>query len=229
MQIDADSGAITGSLAVGTAAAGPYTVTVVANDGTYSAQQSFLWSLANPITIADVAAQGKSEGDSVSLSLSSSGGGTLSYAAKGLPAGLSINPSTGAITGTVAVGTRGTYDVTVLVGDGTYSAAKSIPFTIGNPITITVPATRANFEGDTTSWSLAATDTSSGTLTYAAVGLPPGITLDPSSGALYGSIPTGVSGIGTYTPTITVSDGTYSSSIRQAVANDLPLIGQTCY
>jgi len=45
------------------------------------------------------------EGNSVSFSVSASdsiGGATMSYAAIGLPDGVSINPTTGAITGTIA-------------------------------------------------------------------------------------------------------------------------------
>jgi hypothetical protein len=42
----------------------------------------------------------------------------FTWSATGLPMGLSINPSTGAITGTPAMGTEGVYNVRVLVSDG---------------------------------------------------------------------------------------------------------------
>ncbi len=53
--------------------------------------------------------------------------GTLKYSAIGLPGGLKINPSTGAITGTLAAGDAGDgpYSVTVLAQDGTYSTSQT--------------------------------------------------------------------------------------------------------
>ena len=46
------------------AADGPYTVTVIANDGTYSAMQSFDWTVNDPITITAPSDQTNNEGDS---------------------------------------------------------------------------------------------------------------------------------------------------------------------
>ena len=69
-------------------------------DGTYSSTQSFNWNVNGPITITTPTDQTNNEGDSVSLAISATdttSGATLSYAAAGLPAGLSINASTGAI------------------------------------------------------------------------------------------------------------------------------------
>ena len=121
--INTGTGDITGTMALGAAAYGPYSVTVIAGDGTYSAATSFNWTINDPITITQLADQANVEGDSVSLSISASGGGTLKYSAVGLPTGLKINTSTGAITGSVAPGAaQGTYTVTVTASDSTYSS-----------------------------------------------------------------------------------------------------------
>src|SRR5205807_107485 len=111
---------------------------------------------------------------SVAVSAADSGSGTLRFVAFGLPAGLSIDSGTGAITGTVALGdaAAGPYTVTLVANDGTYSAAKTFDWTVTSPVTITAPADQTNVEGDTVSLSVSASDSSSGTLSYAALGLP---------------------------------------------------------
>lgn len=66
---------------------------------------------------------------SLHVSASDSAGGTLTYAATGLPAGLSISSSTGAISGTPT--TAGTYSVTVTATDSTGpSGSASFTWTI---------------------------------------------------------------------------------------------------
>ncbi|MGY5010681.1 M4 family metallopeptidase [Streptomyces sp. 900105755] len=71
------------------------------------------------VTVTNPGSQSSTVGTAVSLqiSASSTNSGSLSYAATGLPTGLSINSSTGAITGTPT--TAGTYSTTVTVTDST--------------------------------------------------------------------------------------------------------------
>lgn len=61
------------------------------------------------------------EGNAVSLQIvaSDNEGDTLTYSALGLPPGLSINPTTGRITGTPPVGSASEYAIGVTVDDGT--------------------------------------------------------------------------------------------------------------
>ncbi|MFF3003890.1 M4 family metallopeptidase [Kitasatospora sp. NPDC057940] len=80
-------------------------------------------SLPNPggITVTSPGNQSTAVGGAVNLQIKASGGtAPLSYSATGLPAGLAINASTGAITGTAT--TAGSSNVTVTVKD---SAGKS--------------------------------------------------------------------------------------------------------
>ncbi|MFD7584362.1 M4 family metallopeptidase [Kitasatospora sp. NPDC059811] len=80
-------------------------------------------SLPNPggITVTSPGNQSTAVGGAVNLQINASGGtAPLSYSATGLPAGLAINASTGAITGTAT--TAGSSNVTVTVKD---SAGKS--------------------------------------------------------------------------------------------------------
>jgi large repetitive protein len=62
---------------------------------------------------------------------------SLTYSAANLPLGLSINPVTGEITGTIAAGASqqngGVYTAQITASDGTLSATQSFTWTIGNP------------------------------------------------------------------------------------------------
>ena len=71
------------------------------------------------VTVTNPGTQTGTVGTAASLQISASdtAGGTLSYSATGLPAGLSISSSTGAITGTPT--TAATYSVTVTAADST--------------------------------------------------------------------------------------------------------------
>ncbi len=214
LKINTSTGAITGTVAVGDSAYGPYTVTVIANDGTYSASQTFAWNVSAPITITEQNDQTNNEGDSASLSISASDtSGTLTYAAEGLPPGLKINPSSGAITGTVAVqdAAGGPYFVTVIAEDGTYTNSTTLNWNVNSPITISVPDTQSNNDGDSVSLTVGAYDAPSAALTFGAQGLPPGLSINPSTGAITGTIAVGDSSIGSFFPTLLVTDGTYTA------------------
>ncbi len=212
LKISTSTGTITGTVAPGTAADGPYSVTVVANDGTYSASQSFTWTISNPISITTPADQTNNESDTVSLSITAAdaSSGTLVYGATGLPSGLSINSSTGSITGTVSIGdaANGPYSVILFAADGTYSNLTSFNWTINSTITLTGPSDQSNTEGDTVSVTESATDTHSGTLVYSATGLPPGASINSSTGTISGTLSAG----GDFSPTVSLTDGTYTTS-----------------
>ena len=128
-------------------------------DGTTTATDTFNWTVtsAGTVTMTTPSNQSNAEGNTVSLSLSASdsGSGTLKYFAEGLPPGLKINPSTGAITGTVAVGDAayGPYSVTVIATDGTNVAEETFTWTITSPVTISAVSDQTNNEGDTVSLS----------------------------------------------------------------------------
>ena len=216
LKINPSTGSISGTEALGDAAAGPYAVTVVATDGIHSAAEKFTWTVTSPVSLATVPGQSTSEGATVSLSVSGSdsSSGTLSYSAVGLPPGLKINPGSGAITGTLAVGAAavGPYTITVTAADGTYSARTTFTWTVTSPVTLTSPVNQSNTEGDTVSLSLSGSDSSSGTLSYSAVGLPPGLSIDPSTGQITGTVAAGAYAGGPYSVKVTASDGTYSAS-----------------
>ena len=88
--------------------------------------------LGQPVTLTSPGPQEQVAGTSAALTLSagdSTSGQTLTYSASGLPTGVSLNASTGAITGTPS--TAGTSTVTVTVTDGNgATASQSFVWTI---------------------------------------------------------------------------------------------------
>ncbi|MGW0770224.1 putative Ig domain-containing protein [Streptomyces sp. NPDC002676] len=87
----------------------------------------------NTVTVTNPGSQSTTTGSSVSLQIkaSDSAGAALTYSASGLPTGLSVNSSTGLISGTAS--TAGTYQVTVTAKDSTgASGSTSFTWTVGS-------------------------------------------------------------------------------------------------
>ena len=136
--------------------------------------------------------------------------GSLSYSATGLPAGLSISPSTGVISGTAS--TAGSYSVTVTGKDSTGpSGSATFTWTVGsaaNTVTVTNPGTQTGTAGTAASLQLSASDSASGqTLSYSAAGLPAGLSISSSTGLISGTPTTA----NTYSVTVTATDTTGAS------------------
>ncbi|MET7575713.1 putative Ig domain-containing protein, partial [Streptomyces sp. NPDC005492] len=90
-------------------------------------------STGNTVTVTNPGSQSTTTGGSASLQISASdsAGAALTYSASGLPTGLSINSSTGLISGTAS--TAGTYQVTVTAKDSTgASGSASFTWTVGS-------------------------------------------------------------------------------------------------
>src|SRR5207237_204688 len=124
LDINPTTGEITGTLGAHAGVGSPYHVTVSATDGFNTGTQSFDWTVNDTTTpsVTDPGAQSNDEGDVVSLAVitTDSDSDPLTYSADGLPAGLSINSSTGVISGTVdnQAASADAYSVTVTADDG---------------------------------------------------------------------------------------------------------------
>ena len=96
----------------------------------------------NTVTVTNPGNQTGTVGTAFSLQIhatDSASGQTLTYSATGLPAGLSINSSTGLISGTPT--TPGPYNVTVTATDGTgASGSATFTWTVSPPIVIGLAA-----------------------------------------------------------------------------------------
>jgi len=166
----------------------------------------------NTVTVTNPGSQTTIIGNAASLQIQASdatAGQTLTYSASGLPAALSINPSTGLISGTPT--TAGSSSVTVTATDGTGASGSamfiwSVTTPAQNTITVTNPGTQSGTVGTAvTPLQIQATDSQAGcTLTYSATGLPAGLSINASTGLITGT-PTVA---GAYTITITITDCT---------------------
>ena len=155
LSLNPTSGLISGTLNPADSLVGSYGPTLTVSNGYTSAAVSFSW-IVDPsvLSLAPITGQTTSEGQSVSLALSawdSNSSAALYFNASGLPAGLSINPSTGLISGTVALGdgnNGGTVAPVVTVFDGISSVSANIGWSIPSAISITRPANQSSTEGD---------------------------------------------------------------------------------
>jgi putative Ig domain-containing protein len=143
------------------------TVRVTASDGSAASAPvtSAEVTVANspPAFNQDLVDRTDTEGDAVSLSAGANDpdGDALTYAASGLPVGLSINASTGLITGTIAAGaaTSSPYNVALTVREGANpDATDTLTWTV-QPILVDPPAQPAGLTARVTttdvrlSWS----------------------------------------------------------------------------
>ena len=165
----------------------------------------------NTVTVTNPGSQTGTVGTAASLQIAatdSASGQTLTYSATGLPAGLSINSSTGLITGTPT--TAGSNSVTVTAKDTTgATGSASFTWTInsatGNTVTVTNPGSQTGTVGTAVSLQIHATDSASGqTLTYSATGLPAGLSISSTTGLITGTPTTAA----TSSVTVTVKDTT---------------------
>jgi len=146
LRIDPDSGDIRGQLAPtasqgGKNNAGTYTVTVLVDDPQGNkAQQSFvITALYSPIEVG-TATRGKffKDGSRILVDAGAAfvnpNAARVAYAATGLPAGVTINPTTGRISGRLSKtasqdGENGVYTVTVTADDGKSNATQRFTIT----------------------------------------------------------------------------------------------------
>jgi hypothetical protein len=193
---------------------------------TISVVVSAMPSITNAATLSPA-----TEGTAFSGTITVTGGaGALNYSVivGSLPAGLSLNSSTGAITGT-ATGPSGAVTFTVQVKDSSTAApqtnSKVMSLTINQPpapqfTTTTLPA---DVEGTAYSQTLALTGgLAPFTYSISAGALPAGLSLNGSSGAITGT-PTGPNGSASFTvKVVDSSNPVQSASQPLSIAVNLP-------
>ncbi len=217
LSIDTGTGLITGTIAF-TAAPGPYAVSITVQDGgTVDATDTFSWTVTNtnrePTFDQDVGNRTDAENAVISLDAGATDldGDALTYAATNLPAGLSINTTTGLITGTIAfTAAPGPYAVSVTVRDGsTVDATDTFTWTVTNvnrePTFDQDVGNRTDAENAVISLDAGATDPDGDPLTYAATNLPAGLSINTATGLITGTIAF-TAAPGPYAVSVTVRD-----------------------
>ena len=188
-------------------------VTVGASDPTGANRNAkFVWTIipgiARTVSVGKPASQTGAVGKpvtSLQIKATDSAGAPLTFAAFQLPAGLKIS-SSGLIGGTPT--TAGSSQVTVTAEDasgasgGTTFSWTITPSKSANPITIAPPGNQSNSVHSFVKVPIVAGEPGQPTLSYAASGLPKGLSINAQSGLISG-LPDEP---GTYAVTVNVSD-----------------------
>ncbi len=174
-------------------------------------------SSSNTITVTNPGSQSSNSGTTITplqiVATDTDASQVLTYSATGLPTGLSINATTGVISGTPTTATGSPFTVHVTVTDTSgASGSTTFTWTISDTVSVTNPGTQSGTVGTPYSHTMSATDSDSGitTFTWSATGLPPGLSLSPSTGVLSGT-PTTQTG-SPFTVHVTATDSTTASN-----------------
>ncbi|MGR4862194.1 putative Ig domain-containing protein [Caulobacter sp. LARHSG274] len=235
LSLNASTGAVTGTAT----AAGAYSVTITATDAnSLTDAKTYSGTISAGVTITTASLPTPVLGQSYSQTIVTSGGTapvTFAVTSGALPAGLSLNASTGAITGTATA--AGAYSVTITATDANgLTDAKIYSGTILAGVVITTTSLPTPVLGQSYSQVVA---TSGGTspVTFAVTGgaLPAGLSLNASTGAISGT----ATAAGAYSVTITATDtngltdaetysGTISAGVTITTASlPTPVLGQS--
>jgi cold shock CspA family protein len=228
LAIDPATGIITGTIDPIGSLGSPYAVTVTVNDDgipTLQDETSFIWYVTHtnrsPILDlpSDVTADEETLIQFTAIARDPDPGDTLTFGLDGapgaIPAGATISP-TGAFSWTPhEVDGPGSFTFKIVVTDnGTPELSDRKPITItvrekDQPPTITHPGDQTDHEGASIDRTIVASDPDipAQTVTLAATGLPPGLSLDPATGQITGTIAVGSAAASPYTVSITASDG----------------------
>jgi hypothetical protein len=214
LTLDQSTGVISGTPAIATGGQSYVIVLKVTDAASQVRTVSFVGQIAaNPVgavQIVSTTIPGIAVG-AVSTGISTAGGATplqFTISSGSLPSGLTIDATTGSISGNVPVGAANTsYGFSVTVTDSSGSTAtRSFTGTInpgGSVLTLLTTNLSTIAAGISYSFPLAATGgTSPYTFSVAAGALPTGLSLDPATGIISG------------TPAITTGGQAYSVSIR---------------
>lgn len=220
LSIDPMTGVISGTVSYD--AAGPHAVTVEVDDHVNTPKRSVTWSwtvtATNRPPVLSLPDRVHIEGDTVApgAALTAFGsdpdGTAVTFvSASGLPPGAVVNAA-GVLSGSFDFNAAGAYTVTVRVSDGTAVTDDSFIWTVYNinrTPTLT-PVNQTSREGGVVSYQLPAGDPDGDALTFSSNGLPPGLTLNETTGLISGTV--GLNSIGTYTVNIGIADVVESGS-----------------
>jgi hypothetical protein len=215
LTLNTATGVISGTLS--STSAGAHSVTVTASDGSLTATQTFTWTVTNvnrapALTTPVNQTSFENAAVSVQLVASDPDGDAVTYATAGLPPSLTLNTATGVISGTLSPTSAGTYTVTATASDGQLSQSKTFVWTVthvNRAPALTSPGNQTSAVATTVTLPVVASDADGDALTFSAAGLPNGLSINGVTGVITGTV---IAVPGSYSVTVTVSDGRVSTS-----------------
>ncbi|NEI69225.1 autotransporter domain-containing protein [Rhizobium lusitanum] len=228
LSINASTGAVTGTPTTSLTAT-TFVVTVTDSNST-TASNNFILIVNSPVAASQAVASATltaNHAASTFVPVTGSGGtAPLAYGISPvLPAGLSFDTSTGAVSGTAtSASSATTYTVTVTDTNGS-NASQSFSLAVNGPIAASqaVASTSLTTGHAATSFTPVTGSGGTGTLSYAvSPSLPSGLSFSTATGTVSGT-PTAASGATTYTVTVTDINGatasaTFGLTVNSAVA-----------
>ncbi len=210
LSLNPSSGLLSGTPT--TAATSSFTVTATDGNGV-TGSRAYSVTIAAGIAVNPATLPSASVGTPYTQAITATGGtGTYTFGvtAGALPAGLSLNPSTGAITSTPTTAATSSVTITATDSNGA-TGSRSYTFTVNAGIAVNPAALPAATVGAPYSQAVSATG-GTGTYTYSvtAGSLPAGLTLNASTGVISGT-PTGAA---TSNFTVTATDGISATGSR---------------
>ncbi len=215
LSMDHSSGTFSGSIPNDAGNGAPYVVTINVSDSNGStATQTFNWTVNPPVVnIYSGGDQTNLAGDTVGVIESgyNSDSFPLTFSATGLPPGVHIDPYSGYLYGTVAnnAAQAASYVVTITATDTSsgVSASATLKWTVSPPIVnLYSPGNQMSQTGDGINLGLSWSNTDNYAVTFSISGLPAGLTIDPGSGLISGTIATNAASDAPYVVTITALD-----------------------
>jgi len=221
LTINPGSGTVSGTISTSATSGSPHTVKVTVTDnGTpkLTSTTTFTWTITatnQPPVLKPPGSITAGELTKLSVAMSATDPDTtdtLSFSLGGsVPAGASITSGGGFTWTPTETQGPGSYSFDVIVTDGALTDKARVTITIKEVNTapvVTGPGSQSSAAGATVSVAISATDsdTPANSLTYSASGLPPGLTINPTSGTVSGTISTSATSGSPHTVSVTVTD-----------------------
>ncbi|MDA8069031.1 MAG: putative Ig domain-containing protein, partial [Actinomycetota bacterium] len=211
LSIDSSTGVISGMPST----VGVYSVSVQVKDSSGVLGATFFpWNVTDQVSFPSSAGQSTPLDGTVGLAFPATAlsGAPIAYSASGLPSGLSIDASTGVVSGTATATGTSAVTITATASTGA-SASDSFTWNVvaaGDALLIANPAGQSSTTSSSVGLYISATGSGDAAVSYSAGGLPPGLLVNSTTGEITGTPNTD----GTYNVTVaaTEPDGSLEQS-----------------